>query len=247
MPNFWNIVDKVIAEADILLMVVDARMIEQTRNKEIEEKVAASAKVLITVINKADLKEKEELEPYKKKLHPCVFVSSLKFYGMTMLRRLILRYTQGKPVTVGVLGYPNTGKSSIINALKGKGSAGVSSQSGFTKGRQNIKVDNKIRVIDTPGVLAQTDDKTSDSLTITASRTRVKEPELAVFELLKLHRKDVLNYYGLEDEQQDEEELLEAIALKLNRKAPGGTPDTPTTARLILQDWQKGKITLSKH
>lgn len=242
--NFWKIVDSVITDADIILMVIDARLPEETRNVELERKVKNSGKTLITVINKADLVEKYVLEPYKQKLNPCVFVSAHKFYGMTLLRNMILRFAETTPVTVGVVGYPNTGKSSVINALKGKGSAPTASVSGFTKGRQHIRVDNKIMIIDTPGVLADKDNKFSEKLTITASSTQTKDPEGAVFELLSLHKEPVLYYYGLENEKGDDEELLEAIALKLNRKIKGGLPDTLTAAKIVLKDWQQGKILL---
>ncbi len=252
MANFWKLVDTVIDEADIVLMVVDARIIQETRNKEIERKVSSAGKTLITVINKADLVPKEKLEPYKKQLYPCVFVSAQKFYGMTKLRHMILRYAQGREIIVGVVGYPNTGKSSIINALKGKASAPVSSQSGFTKGRQLIRIDNKISILDTPGVLADTDEKHSLRLVVTASTTKTKDPEGAVYELLRTHKDAILAYYALpkslpekenvSEAEVDEEELLEQIALKLNRKKSGGLPDTKTTAQIILKDWQKGNI-----
>ncbi len=240
MVNFWKIVDSVINKADILLMVVDARLVEQTRNLEIERKVKAAGKPLITVINKADLVDKADLEPLKKKLSPCVFVSAQKFYGMTMLRHEILRLSQGSACTVGVLGYPNTGKSSIINSLKGKSSAGVSPISGFTKGKQNIKVDSKIMVIDTPGVIS---DQPTSSFVLQTSVSSIKDPELVVFELLSLHKQVVLEYYGVED-SSDPEEILEAIAFKLNKVAKGGVADTQTAAKMILQDWQKGKMQL---
>lgn len=242
MANFWKIVDNVISQADIILMVVDARMVEKTRNIEIERKVAASKKILITVINKADLVDKAELEKYKKILDPCVFVSARKFYGMTMLRHLILKKSKGETVVVGVVGYPNTGKSSVINALRGKASAGVSSISGYTKGKQDIRVDSKILVIDTPGVLAEDDIKSSDQLVITASRTDVKDPEMAVYELIKQYKLEIMLHYDLEGVFEDEEEVLEAIAIKLNRRRSGGHPDTETTAKMVLREWQKGKI-----
>ena len=244
MANFWKIVDGVISQSDIVLMVVDARLVEKTRNVEIERKVRASGKTLITVINKADLAVKDDLEKYKKELDPCVFVSARKFYGITILRHLILEKSKGEAVVVGVVGYPNTGKSSLINALKGKASAGVSSVSGYTKGKQDIKVDNKILVIDTPGVLADADVKSSDDLVITASKTDVKDPEMAAFRLIKNYKLEIFFHYDLEGEFEDEEEILEAIAIKLNRKKSGGLPDTFTTAKIILQDWQKGRIQL---
>lgn len=244
MANFWKIVDSVISQADIVLMVVDARMVEKTRNVEIERKVAASKKTLITVINKADLADKDELEKYKKQLDPCVFVSAREFYGMTMLRHLILEKSRGEAVSVGVVGYPNTGKSSVINALKGKASAGVSPVSGYTKGKQDVRVDSKILVIDTPGVLADDDVKSSDELVITASKTDVKDPEMAAFKLLKQYKLEIMFHYDLEGKFEDEEELLEAIAVRLNRKISGGHPDTETAARIVLQDWQKGRIQL---
>lgn len=240
--NFWKIVDSVITDSDVILMVIDARLPQQTRNVELERKVNNSGKTLITVINKADLVDKKVLEPYKQKLHPCVFVSAHKFYGMTLLRQMILRFAPSRPVTVGVVGYPNTGKSSVINALKGKGSAPTAPVSGFTKGRQHIRVDNNIRIIDTPGVLADADNKLSEKLTITSSSTQTKDPEGAVFELLRVHREPVLYYYSIEDTGQDEEDLLEAIAIRLNRKVSGGKPDTLTTSKIILKTWQQGKI-----
>ena len=243
MANFWRIVDRVIGEADIVLMVVDARMVRATLNAELQRKVRAAGKTLLTVINKADLVDKATLEPLKKRLHPCVFVSAHKFFGITMLRKLILQYAKGESVTVGVVGYPNTGKSSVINALKGRGSASVSPTSGHTKGRQDIRVDSRIRVIDTPGVLADEDDKSSHRLSITASTTNTKEPELVAYELLRLHRVQIVAHYGLENVQGlDEEDVLEALAFKLHRVRKGGELDTHTAAKILLQDWQKGKI-----
>lgn len=245
MVNFWRLVDEVIEDSDIVLMVVDARHIEQTNNTELVRKVAAAKKTLITVINKADLVDKSLLEKYKRKLYPCTFVSAQKFYGITMLRHMILRFAEVTPVVVGVVGYPNTGKSSVINALKGKASAGVSSVSGYTVGKQNIRIDNKIRVIDTPGVIAGGDDTASIKLKISASMNVKKDHDLAVYELFKAYAKPIAKFYKLDEEEtnsMDEVELLEAIAIKLNRVIKGGEPDIMTTAKRILNDWQKGRI-----
>ena len=246
MANFWKLVNEVIGESDIILLVVDGRMIEDTINIELVDKVRNQGKQLITVINRADLVDKKLLESYKKKLHPCVFVSAKKFYGMTMLRHEILRYAKTTPVVVGVVGYPNTGKSSVINALKGKASAKVSSVSGYTTGKQLIRVDSKILVIDTPGVLSGSDDKSSDKLKISASLNVNSDPDLAVYELLRVYGKEVSDFYGVDSFALDVEELLEEIAIKLNRFKKGGKPDIDTTAKIILHDWQKARIKVDK-
>ncbi len=243
MANFWRLVNEVIEEADMILLVTDARMVEETRNIELVKKVAAAKKQLITVINKADLVDKNKLEHYAKKYHPCVFVSAQKFYGMTILRHAILRYAEKTPVVIGVVGYPNTGKSSVINALKGKSSAKVSSVSGYTKAKQLIRVDRKILLIDTPGVLAGKDDKSSEKLKIAASLNVNKDPDLAAYKLLELYGREIADFYSVEyDENVETEELLERIARKLNRFKKGGDPDIDTTARMVLQDWQKARI-----
>ena len=147
--NYWKIVNSVIDRSDILLLVLDARMPELTRNEEIESKVKLKNKKLIYVLNKCDLMPKEWLEDKKKIFKPAVFVSSTQHLGTTMLRNKILELTKKDyDITVGVLGYPNTGKSSVINALKGKSSARASSVSGYTRGVQMIRIDAKIMILE---------------------------------------------------------------------------------------------------
>src|SRR3972149_5914277 len=140
--KFWIMVNKVIAEADVLLLVLDARMVEETRNDEIESKVKEAGKPLIYVLNKCDLVDKHVMEQYKRKLPNSVFISAKDHLGTTMLRMKIMVAASRmglSRVNVGVLGYPNVGKSSVINALKGKGSAKTSSMSGQTRHIKKIR------------------------------------------------------------------------------------------------------------
>ena len=139
MVNFWRLVNKVIKDSDILLLVLDARMPELTRNREIESKIKENKKKIIYVLNKADLIEKSHAEKIKKTLNPCVFVSSKEKLGGTMLFKKIFELSHGEGCSVGVLGYPNVGKSSVINLIKGRKSASTSSYSGHTKGIQFVK------------------------------------------------------------------------------------------------------------
>ena len=65
MPSFWKHVNKVIKEADIIIEVLDARMVEETRNFEVEDKVKKEEKILLYVFNKCDLASKEKLKTIK--------------------------------------------------------------------------------------------------------------------------------------------------------------------------------------
>ncbi len=231
MKSFWKAVNGVISEADIILHIVDARNVNETRNKEIENKV--KKKVLIYVINKCDLVDKDILEREKKELKNSVFVSSTEYHGMRKLKEKIIiagkRLGIEKP-RVGVLGYPNVGKSSVINALKGKGSARTSSQSGFTKGKQDIAA-KKFTLIDTPGVIPYKEEESALNGSIDFSK--VKEPEVAVYDLMEKFP-DLLKFYKVED--------LDELAIKKNFLKKKAEPDSNRAARFILKEWQEGKI-----
>ncbi|MEK6905478.1 MAG: hypothetical protein AABX24_03685, partial [Nanoarchaeota archaeon] len=76
MPTFWKHVNQVLREAEIIIEVLDARFIQETRNKEIEYKVRSSGKKILYVLNKCDLVNIEELKEKTKELQPSVFISS---------------------------------------------------------------------------------------------------------------------------------------------------------------------------
>ena len=190
-------------------------------------------------MNKCDLVDKKEVEAWAKE-HNALFVSATKRLGTTMLKRKIISLSKGK-TTVGVLGYPNTGKSSIINVLAGRRAAKTSPQSGYTKGRQLIRMSPNIYLFDTPGVLPYKEkDELKHSLTSTKDFTKVKDPETVAFELIKLKKTTIQKFYKLESD--DPEELLEELGQKLGKLKKGGKVNFDATARIILKDWQRGKI-----
>ena len=154
MSHFGAIVNKVIRKSDIVLEILDARFIDETRNKRIEDKI----KILIHVINKCDYVEKSYMDEVKKTLENCVFVSAKKRYGTTLLKQKIKALANKNKIKkpmVGVIGYPNVGKSSVINVLKGKRSAKTSPEAGLTRAEQYLNVDNDFLMIDTPGVISK--------------------------------------------------------------------------------------------
>ncbi|MEK6900359.1 MAG: GTPase, partial [Nanoarchaeota archaeon] len=104
MPSFWRHVNQVLREADIIIEVLDARFIEDTRNVEIEYKTLHSGKKLLFVFNKCDLVDLYKLKQETKELQPSVFISSREKLGTTILKKKILELSHGQNVVVGVLG-----------------------------------------------------------------------------------------------------------------------------------------------
>ena len=192
MPTFWKHVNEVLREADIIIEVLDARFIDETRNREIEYKVRSSGKKILYVMNKCDLVNIEELKEKSKELQPSVFISSKEKLGTTILKKKILELSHGERVTVGVLGYPNVGKSSLINALSGRGAARTSSESGFTKGLQKVRVDSKILLIDTPGVFPKEEkDIAKFGKTSAISSGKIKDPEYVAMRIIEEEKERV--------------------------------------------------------
>ena len=240
MSRFGWVVHKVIEKSDIVLEILDARFIDETKNREIEYKVKNRNKILIQVINKCDYVDKSHLDEIKGELENCVFISATKRFGITLLRQKIRALAKKKKIKkpiVGVVGYPNVGKSSIINVLKGKGSAKTSPEAGFTKGAQYLKVGNDFLMIDTPGVIARGKNNEEELVLIGAKNPyAMKDPDLAVIKLLKDNPGLIEKRYGVEI-KEDKEETIEDIALKLNLKKKGNLPDVDRVSRKILQDW----------
>jgi ribosome biogenesis GTPase A len=244
MATYQDMVKKVITNADILLLLLDARFVEETRHPGIESRVKKLNKPLIYVITKSDLIDRSKAEAYKKLFHPCVFVSA-KQHQTGMLREAILIEAQKNHISdpvVGVLGYPNVGKSSLINALNGHQAASTSSESGHTRSIQKIKMDNRITLLDTPGVIPFFDnDKMKQAVIGAIDCSKAEEPDLVVMELMQKFPGRIEAYYKIAPSEDEEQRILD-IGAKFNLLKKGGEPDLLRASRMILKDWQAGKI-----
>ncbi len=249
MPSFWKVTKTVIYESDITLLVMDARFPEETLNKEILEKIKFAKKQVIFVLNKSELvtKKFEEIKLPKEMKH-VVWFSAVKHYGVHQLRKLILTLVKKRPIFVGVVGYPNTGKSSLINCLTQRHAAPTSAKSGFTKGMQKVRISKDILLFDTPGVLPyKFKDEETHTLICAIDANKVKDPDVVAMKILekffKAHSPGLEHFYEVTI-TEDLVETLETIAKKRNLLKKGGVPDIMRVSRIIIDDWQRGKFIL---
>lgn len=122
-------------------------------------------------------------------------ISSAKSVGSDKLLEIIKNYSRtdsGKvsSITVGVIGYPNVGKSSVINSLANRKAVGVSSVAGYTKTIQEVDIDSKVTIIDCPGVVVSNEDEITLLLRNTIKSENVVDLERAILEITKRVRKD---------------------------------------------------------
>jgi hypothetical protein len=253
-PREWlrekSIAKKILKNANIVLEVIDARIPFETRNKVVENLAKEWNKDLIIVINKIDLVPETFLNDIKKEIEkefPVVLFSAHKNKGIKELLNKIKEISKGKNlVKIGVLGYPNVGKSSVINSLKKKKVATTSPKPGMTRGEKLIKLSNNIFLIDTPGIITL---EFQEDLALKGSWIPEKL-EQPVDVALKLIGKIVENKpealketYKIDFEnEEDPVSILEKIGEKLNYKVKGGEIDYERTAKKVLWDWIKGNI-----
>ena len=256
--KYPSILQKVVETSDIILEILDARFIDETRNYEIEEDIKKKDKKLIYVINKSDLTSRENIIT---NIFPKVIMSCKKRYGIKSLRDLIKKEAKKiKPlnkqrekfekIVVGVIGYPNTGKSSVINLLIGKKSAGTGSDAGYTKGLQKLKLTSEITLLDSPGVIPSKEYSSENKTIITKntkvgarSHSQVKDPELVITNLMKEYPEVLQKYYKIKTGSA--EHLIEKLGRQKNFLKKGNEVNFDKTSRLIIKDWQEGKIKIT--
>lgn len=168
-----------------------------------------------------------------------------------LLRQFSVLHSDKKQISIGFIGYPNVGKSSIINTLKKKKVCTVAPIPGETKIWQYITLMRRIYLIDCPGVVPVSA-RDSDTDTVLKGVVRVENlgtPAEHIPALLERVRVEyVERTYGLDHREggwQGESGatiLLTAIAKKSGKLLKGGEPDQEAAAKMVLSDWIRGKI-----
>ncbi|KAI8908463.1 NUC091 domain-containing protein [Gorgonomyces haynaldii] len=253
--RIWAELYKVIDSSDVVIHVLDARDPMGTRCFNVERylKKEHRHKHLIFVLNKVDLVPAWVTEKWKKTLereYPTVaFHASItnpfgKSAVINLLRQFSKLHQDKKEISVGLVGYPNTGKSSIINALKAKKVCNVAPIPGETKIWQYITLMKRIYLIDCPGVVygSSEDSETDIVLKGVVRVENITHPEEHVETMMQRVRKEYLDRtYGI-TEYEDHIDFLGQLAKKGGRLLKGGEPDISQVARMVLNDYIRGKL-----
>ena len=246
---------------DIVYEVIDARMPKSSKIVDIDDLIKNKPRILImTKYDLCDRKETDKFISYYENLGYQVI--SVDLMSGTNVKKIIeasevvleseneKRKAKGlKPRNIRalILGVPNAGKSTLINRLVGKKSAGVGNKPGFTKSLSWIRIHKNIDLLDTPGILwPKLEDQ--ESAHVLASFSSIKEEilnedQIAAFilkTLYALYPKALEERYGIDELDDDLIEAYDIIASRRGALTKGGVADYERVSRIILQDFKNG-------
>eukprot|EP01069_Polyplicarium_translucidae_P008623 Polyplicarium_translucidae@DN3239_c0_g1_i1.p2 len=177
--------------------------------------------------------------------------SSSQVIGASALVQLLKNYCRTSSssknkssITVGIVGYPNVGKSSIINSLKRSTTAAkVGVEPGVTRQLQRVQLDANICLVDAPGVIMHgTANDAANVLRNGVKLSNLRDPGKAVDELLLRCPKESMMRFFSVPYFEDSADFLAHLARVRGKFAKGGRPDSVAAARLALADWTSGKV-----
>ncbi|GAA6022137.1 hypothetical protein JCM10207_000774 [Rhodosporidiobolus poonsookiae] len=253
--RIWGELYKVIDSSDVLLHVLDARDPLGTRCESVEAFLAKEkrGKKVVYVLNKVDLVPGWVAARWVKilsKTHPTIaFHASINnSFGkgslIQLLRQFSTLYSDKKQISVGFIGYPNVGKSSIINTLKKKAVCKTAPIPGETKVWQYITLMRRIYLIDCPGIVPPSA-RDSESQKVLKGIVRVEhlsDPSAHIDFLLSRVRTEYMERtYGIKG-WNNSEDFMRMLAEKMGKLHRGGEADTRTVATMVINDWIRGKI-----
>ncbi|CAH7239071.1 guanine nucleotide-binding protein-like 3 [Phodopus roborovskii] len=257
---------KVIEASDVVLEVLDARDPLGSRCPQVEEAVVQSGhKRLILVLNKSDLVPKENLENWlnylSKELPTVVFKASTNMKsrekkmlkvkkkvvpfqsklccGKEALCKLLRSFQQscGKDIQVGVVGFPNVGKSSIINSVKQERICTVGVPMGLTRSMQIVPLDKQVTIIDSPClIVSPCNSSAALALRSPVSIEALRPLEAASAILSQADSQQVVLKYTVPG-YKDSLDFFTKLAQKRGLHQKGGTPNIESAAKLLWSEW----------
>ncbi len=236
----WIAYKHVLRECDVVLQVLDARDPAGTLNRGLSRYMSK----MIIVVNKSDLVPALNLEELQRLLrgYRGVAVSSKTGGGFNQLFQEIKGVTLRRPIKVAVVGYPNVGKSSMMNRLARRKATKVSPIPGETKNVQWISLGD-VLLCDTPGIVPLGETGVGLVLKAAVSVEKLHSPEPVAIGVIEKNRDATAKYYGVRISEKDNAELiLEKIAKRRGKLLKGGELDLQETARMVVRDYQHGKI-----
>jgi ribosome biogenesis GTPase A len=262
-PGHMNAARKKAAEAmekvDMVIEVLDARLPQASCNPMIEQLRVFRQRPCLKILNKSDLADpvatKKWLDSYnqQKNVH-AVALSCKKPSDVLKIPALCLkiaphRGTPLKPLRIMIMGIPNVGKSTLMNALLKKRVAKVGDEPAITKVQQRLYLGNNMVLIDTPGMLWPKIAHPSDGLMLAASHAiginALIEEEVATFladVLLKPYGALLKARYGLDTDGIDGVSVIEGVAVRRGLRLKGGELDLEKAAHTFLQDYRTGAL-----
>ena len=247
---------------DLVVEIVDARIPFSSRNPDIDE--LGKNKYRLILMNKSDLADKKATEQwtayFKEHGYFVVSLDARSKNGMKSITDIIMeackekiardlkRGIKNRPVRAMVVGIPNVGKSTFINSYAGKACAKTGNKPGVTKGKQWIRLNKNVVLLDTPGILWP---KFEDQMVglrlalIGSIKDEILNTDELAVELIKFL---VQNYSGILteryniEETQDSIKVLMAIAQSRNCLGKGNELDYSKAALLLIDDFRSGKL-----
>lgn len=247
---------------DIVIELIDARIPMSSRNPDIDD--LAKNKYRLILLNKSDLADERVtvkwVEFFEKQGIKVIKLDSRQRSGMKSVNNAILEVCKEKierdrkrgiinrPVRAMIVGIPNVGKSTFINSFAGKACAKTGNKPGVTKGKQWIRLNKTVELLDSPGILWPKFDneKIANDLAFIGS---INDQILNLTELSLKFIESVKNdYAGIFTSRYDIEEkddgvtMLGDIAIARGCLKKGGEPDYDKAAALIFDDFRSGKL-----